>query len=114
MRERGLAGLYRGLGVTLLEIMPYAALQFGLYEWLNAAVDAARQRRHRGEGDCQPASVLQHFVCGLAAGTVAKLGTHPLDVAKKRLQVAGLQRSTRYGQVGGGMQEARYTLVLHE
>ena len=45
---------------------------------------------------------------------MAKLGTHPLDVAKKRLQVAGLQRSTRYGQVGGGMQEARYTLVLHE
>ena len=37
-------------------------------------------------------------MCGLAAGTIAKLGTHPLDVAKKRFQVAGLQRSSRYGQ----------------
>ena len=28
------------------------------------------------------------FLCGLAAGTLAKLGTHPLDLAKKRFQVA--------------------------
>jgi len=27
----------------------------------------------------------------------SKLGTHPLDVAKKRYQVAGLQRSIVYG-----------------
>ena len=33
IRERGLVGLYRGLGVTLVEIIPYAALQFGLYDW---------------------------------------------------------------------------------
>ena len=48
-----------------------------------------------------PPTTLQAFACGLAAGMLAKLGTHPLDVAKKRFQVAGLQRSTRYGQVGG-------------
>ena len=30
---------------------------------------------------------LGNFLCGLAAGAVAKLGTHPLDVAKKRFQV---------------------------
>lgn len=30
---------------------------------------------------------MQAFVCGLAAGMLAKLGTHPLDVAKKRFQV---------------------------
>jgi hypothetical protein len=35
--ERGLAGLYSGLGVTVLEIMPYAALQFGVYDSLQAA-----------------------------------------------------------------------------
>lgn len=28
----------------------------------------------------------ERFVCGLAAGTIAKLGTHPLDVCKKRFQ----------------------------
>ena len=29
----------------------------------------------------------ERFFCGLAAGMMAKLGTHPLDVAKKRFQV---------------------------
>ena len=48
-----------------------------------------------------PPTSVQAFVCGLAAGMLAKLGTHPLDVAKKRFQVAGLQRSARYGQVCG-------------
>ena len=34
-----------------------------------------------------PEDKLGHFCCGLAAGALAKMGTHPLDVAKKRFQV---------------------------
>ncbi|GLI60057.1 hypothetical protein VaNZ11_001909 [Volvox africanus] len=144
--QRGPMGLYSGLGVTLMEIMPYAALQFGLYDALNAMVNEARLRHQRDMADAakaaaagprganpisrhhQPrqhesssapcevstrypdpsassssslsvlqASRLQAFACGLLAGLLAKLATHPLDVAKKRYQVAGLQRSLRYG-----------------
>ena len=40
----GVGGLYRGLSITLLEIVPYAALQFGVYDALTAAVVAARRR----------------------------------------------------------------------
>jgi solute carrier family 25 thiamine pyrophosphate transporter 19 len=43
-RDQGLAGLYRGLGVTLVEIVPYAALQFGLYDALSASWTNARVR----------------------------------------------------------------------
>ena len=35
-----------------------------------------------------PEASFARFVCGLLAGTVAKLATHPLDVAKKRYQVS--------------------------
>ena len=181
VRASGVAGLYRGLGITVLEIMPYAALQFGLYDifmgmstraWVSgsgglgggggggggtrrgrlghprhagaghSAVAERVGRRHELEsascgyppaGDSSggwpsltlpsPPPPLCHFtnpqeeahpgedaggargnsgarafLCGLAAGTLAKLGTHPLDVAKKRFQVAGLQRSARYGR----------------
>jgi hypothetical protein len=52
-REQGVAGLYRGLGVTLVEIVPYAALQFGLYDalsaaWTNARVRGRQPRRRLG------------------------------------------------------------------
>jgi len=40
---------------------------------------------------------VQAFTCGLAAGLLAKLGSHPLDIAEKRYQVAGLQRSLPHG-----------------
>lgn len=33
--NNGPAGLYRGMGITILEIIPYAALQFGLYDYFN-------------------------------------------------------------------------------
>ena len=35
--QTGIRGLYRGLGVTLVEIIPYASLQFGLYDAFNQA-----------------------------------------------------------------------------
>lgn len=42
MRQRGVRGLYRGLGVTLLEIVPYSALNFGLYDGFNGAYNRFR------------------------------------------------------------------------
>lgn len=41
----------------------------------------------RRASENEKAGSLQHFLCGLMAGTLAKLGTHPLDVCKKRFQV---------------------------
>ena len=47
-----------------------------------------------GKPDDQlPATGFQQFLCGLAAGTLAKLSTHPLDVCKKRFQVLCAARS---------------------
>ncbi|CAL5227698.1 g10706 [Coccomyxa viridis] len=90
--RQGFRGLYSGLNVTLVEIIPYAALQFGLYDLFTAAA----ARSHSTEpGKAQQR--WERFFCGLAAGMMAKLGTHPLDVAKKRFQVAGLERSIAYG-----------------
>lgn len=108
-KESGIRGLYRGVGVTVLEIMPYAALQFGMYEaFLNAfdrmdlenrkVGDRNRKGRPEDQDGNSNGKTIKHFFSGLAAGTIAKLGTHPLDVAKKRFQVAGLARSMSYGR----------------
>lgn len=90
-KESGVKGLYRGVGVTVLEIMPYAALQFGLYD---VFLKIANTIDDNGDNN----RMMKNFFSGLAAGTLAKLGTHPLDVVKKRFQVAGLQRSISYGR----------------
>lgn len=88
-----------------MEIIPYAAIQFGMYDALNLAWTANRHnmpwQRHsvvalaEGEKAVPHSTRFQNFTCGLVAGIVSKLLTHPLDVAKKRYQVAGLPRSLR-------------------
>ncbi|KAG2261126.1 hypothetical protein Bca52824_068205 [Brassica carinata] len=79
IKSRGIRGLYNGLTPTLVEIVPYAGLQFGTYDMFKRWM------------------MLPAFVCGLGAGTSAKLVCHPLDVVKKRFQIEGLQRHPRYG-----------------
>lgn len=91
VRAHGLPGLYKGLTPTLVEIVPYAAMQFGFYDLFKRAATSWQRGR---DGPATPAA---NFTCGLAAGVLAKFLTHPMDVAKKRFQVAGLQRSLDYG-----------------
>jgi solute carrier family 25 thiamine pyrophosphate transporter 19 len=96
LKSRGPAGLYAGVGVTLLEIVPASAIQFGVYALLR---DIARGEDPRSR-DSTPRAVspLANAACGFGAGSVARVIIHPLDVVKKRFQVAGLARSLRYGE----------------
>ncbi|CAI5941324.1 unnamed protein product [Closterium sp. NIES-65] len=153
VRERGVRGLFAGLPPTMVEIIPYAGLQFGLYDafkrhlahynWSRSkarhdrpvslahshlpstapstaplspppspspssspslspaaappAVASAVERAARPAVSSGQLSAWQQFMCGLAAGTLAKVACHPLDVVKKRFQVEGLRRHPRYG-----------------
>ncbi|XP_024021721.1 mitochondrial thiamine diphosphate carrier 2 isoform X2 [Morus notabilis] len=100
IRTRGARGLYAGLSPTLVEIVPYAGLQFGTYDtfkrWTLAWNRSQLSKTNSINGD-DGVSSFQLFLCGLAAGTCAKLVCHPLDVVKKRFQIEGLQRHPRYG-----------------
>lgn len=61
--QHGSRGLYNGLGITMLEIVPYAALQFGLYDSFNAAYNVARV------WDCTLTTLI--LVCGtIVCGTI--------------------------------------------
>ncbi|KAJ6688929.1 hypothetical protein OIU85_005358 [Salix viminalis] len=99
-RTRGFRGLYAGLSPTLVEIVPYAGLQFGMYDTFKRWTMAWNHHRSSTTSFTSTddsLSSFQLFVCGLAAGTCAKLVCHPLDVVKKRFQIEGLQRHPRYG-----------------
>ncbi|XP_047334540.1 mitochondrial thiamine diphosphate carrier 2-like [Impatiens glandulifera] len=98
VKVRGFQGLYAGLSPTLVEIVPYAGLQFGTYDTFKRW---AMAWNHKKSLDAHAAgdsiSSFQLFLCGLAAGTCAKAVCHPLDVVKKRFQIEGLPRHPRYG-----------------
>ncbi|KAL6971295.1 hypothetical protein U1Q18_030975 [Sarracenia purpurea var. burkii] len=97
IQTRGFRGLYAGLSPTLVEIVPYAGLQFGTYDTFKRWAMAWNQMRSSGSVADDSLPSFQLFICGLAAGTCAKAVCHPLDVVKKRFQIEGLPRHPRYG-----------------
>ncbi|GAV85841.1 Mito_carr domain-containing protein [Cephalotus follicularis] len=100
VRTRGFRGLYAGLSPTLVEIVPYAGLQFGTYDTFKRWTVAWNRSRYPNPLSTDAyvtLSSFQIFLCGIAAGTCAKLVCHPLDVVKKRFQIEGLPRHPKYG-----------------
>jgi solute carrier family 25 (mitochondrial S-adenosylmethionine transporter), member 26 len=68
-------GLYRGYGITLFREIPFAIIQFPLYEWMKV-----EWKEYQGS----PCSPLQAAACGSGSGAVAAAFTTPLDVLKTR------------------------------
>ncbi|XP_071730389.1 mitochondrial carrier protein CoAc1-like [Rutidosis leptorrhynchoides] len=79
-REAGVRGLYRGLGPTLMGILPYAGLRFCVYEEL---------KRHVSEE--QHKSIAMSLSCGAIAAIIGQTITNPLDVVKRQMQVENMQ-----------------------
>lgn len=77
LRTQGLAGLYRGLGATLLRDIPFSVIYFPLFANLNNLGVSERTGK---------ASFAHSFVSGCAAGSVAAVAVTPLDVLKTRIQ----------------------------
>lgn len=80
-RSQGPKALYRGLSPTLVAMMPYAGLDFAIYEHLKLCY----LRRNNKE-----ASLFALLFIGAFAGAVAQTACHPLDVVRKRLQLQGI------------------------
>lgn len=71
-------GLYRGYGITLLREIPFAMIQFPLYEKLKQAWK---------EKQGFEATPLQAACCGSVSGGIAAAATTPLDVIKTRIML---------------------------
>ncbi|XP_023579716.1 mitochondrial glutamate carrier 2 isoform X2 [Octodon degus] len=77
LRAQGLAGLYKGLGATVLRDIPFSIIYFPLFANLNNLGVS----EHTGK-----ASFVHSFGAGCVAGSVAAVAVTPLDVLKTRIQ----------------------------
>jgi len=77
----GLKGFYRGFGTTVMREIPFASLQFPMYEFFKYRLSYLLYHK--------PSSLrpFEASLCGSAAGGIAAVLTTPLDVLKTRVML---------------------------
>ncbi|XP_029455708.1 mitochondrial glutamate carrier 2 [Rhinatrema bivittatum] len=92
MKTEGVAGLYKGLGATLLRDVPFSIIYFPLF----ANINKLGQRSPDGK-----APFIHSLASGCTAGCVAAVAVTPLDVLKTRIQTLekGVGEDTYTGMI---------------
>ncbi|KAH8858054.1 Mitochondrial glutamate carrier 1 [Schistosoma japonicum] len=78
-REKGIFGLYRGMGATFLRDVSFSMMYFPLFAHFNALGP-------RRSSDSVEAVFYWSFLSGFLAGTISAFSVTPFDVVKTRLQ----------------------------
>ncbi|KAM7255849.1 hypothetical protein ACFE04_011590 [Oxalis oulophora] len=100
-KEAGVRGLYRGVGPTLIGILPYAGLKFYIYEELKMRVPEEHQK-----------SILMRLSCGAMAGLFGQTFTYPLDVVRRQMQVENMQPGKQGGVRCRSTYEGLTTIIV--
>ncbi|XP_055831348.1 uncharacterized protein LOC129900408 isoform X1 [Solanum dulcamara] len=79
-REEGIAGLYKGMGATLLGVGPNLAISFSVYDTVRSYWQS-----HRPDDS----TVLVSLACGSLSGVASSTVTFPLDLVRRRMQLEG-------------------------
>ncbi|KAG0744162.1 hypothetical protein G6F23_005445 [Rhizopus arrhizus] len=83
--KEGIKGFYRGLGSSIIQIMPYMGLMFFSYEGLSSIIQNLKDKQIISD----KYNKTENMICGSLSGIISKAGVFPLDVVRKRLQVQG-------------------------
>ncbi|KAK6129499.1 hypothetical protein DH2020_036732 [Rehmannia glutinosa] len=102
-KEGGPRALYRGIGPTLIGILPYAGLKFYVYEELKRHVPEEHQK-----------SILMRLSCGALAGLFGQTFTYPLDVVRRQMQVEHLQPSSQGAVIYRSTSEGLVSIVRNQ
>ncbi|XP_018392430.1 PREDICTED: graves disease carrier protein homolog [Cyphomyrmex costatus] len=96
--EGGLRALYRGFWPNMLGMMPYAGFSFYTFEKLKyLSIKYAPHylcSEHKTNTNSLILNIPAKLLCGGAAGAVAHIFSYPLDVTKRRMQLAMMNPAT--------------------
>jgi len=79
--KEGLKGLTSGILPTLVRDAPFSGLYLMLYQNMKTGCEGLAVAQLTGESSV-------HFLCGIGAGCLASLITHPADVIKTQMQLS--------------------------
>ncbi|KAL3677443.1 hypothetical protein R1sor_027391 [Riccia sorocarpa] len=82
VKEEGFFELYRGLGPSVVGVIPYAGTNYFAYDYLRTLYKKILKTDEIGN--------LQTLLIGSTAGAIASSATFPLEVARKRMQVGAI------------------------
>uniref|UniRef100_A0A183CP99 RPOL_N domain-containing protein n=1 Tax=Globodera pallida TaxID=36090 RepID=A0A183CP99_GLOPA len=102
-REKGILGLYRGIGPTMARDVTFSVMYFPLF----AALDGLGPRKSDGSGN---AVFYSSFLAGLFSGAVSAFSCTPLDVIKTRIQLISSHGEPQYT----GILNAFVKILRHE
>ncbi|CAM4518477.1 unnamed protein product [Leuciscus chuanchicus] len=102
LKDKGITGLYTGLGATLLRDVPFSIIYFPLFANLNSL------GRRNTDGS---APFYISFLSGCLAGCTAAVAVNPVDVLKTRLQ--SLSRGCD-DETYSGMKDCIRKILRHE
>lgn len=102
--EGGTRALYRGFLPTLMGMVPYAGLSFYCFEYLKYGC-----MKYLPRFTCNPCkkntgglvlTLPAKLICGGLAGAVAQSVSYPLDVTRRRMQLALMNENTKHFATG--------------
>ena len=110
VNREGVYGLWRGNGVMMARVVPYAGVSFASYPRYEAAFrgffsearDGAGASFEKDEQKPTSSSVLTKFLAGSAAGATATAMTYPLDLMRARYAAAGAVPGLVFESAGNG------------
>ena len=82
IKGEGIAGLYRGFGVTCFSIVLYRGLYFGIYDTVKLRDEHYNNKKN---------NYGKKFIVGFGASSLASIIVYPLDSIRRRLMMTTLQ-----------------------
>ena len=90
VREKGLAGLYEGMGGRAAQCF---VEDFVFFWWFASVKSAVAARVQRREGRARPLTILESLLAGAVAGVINNACTIPFDVVATNRQIASASTS---------------------
>ena len=90
VREKGLAGLYEGMGGRAAQCF---VEDFVFFWWFASVKSAVAARVKRREGRARPLTILESLLAGAVAGVINNACTIPFDVVATNRQIASASTS---------------------